>query len=587
MSKIRFQQKKLVTYSKKYIVNGANGSDLNDGLSDEYPLATVQAGINLAAVAARSISSQYLIKVTDTSTQNAFDLRALAVNYCHIEALNVPFAITTEGNTDGIKLYHNCRVFIGEARRATSAAGNVIYFNGLAPGYLNAERIINSTATNNKLIYVTGTPTFDSTLVSDVDYLTSTIASDDAIYIEALGGYCGNHKNILGRIYSGATVGKVSINTHYHNGNIRVEDNANAVIVISSEWDGFIEYAGDNCTLDIFVAKRLQSGSLDVISTSANVRIHPINCITGMSTGLLTGGVPSVGTPNTTYNVTAGFGIVADSYTAPLNPTFKIIHWDAVTNKPSTRYNLSEVSFVRVSKTGVISESSYLLEGEMRRDYILLGLLDHFDKLQIDAAKQITQGGILSNNIDDLNGAIAAVNLEGNDIIPYAANNQITKTAGKVYLGGANFGVDKKSPNVFVNTVMSPATNFRYVFRDGLGGFKTYLSSVVLPAYWDDGTVVGGTLPNGAVLANQVTAQVCYYDAIFHRLFIHFSQTAPYGTLANSILYFSTDSFIPMAILARGTFKRSIIYMVKPATPPINLQNIAAARFQHLDKFGE
>lgn len=241
------------------------------------------------------------------------------------------------------------------------------------------------------------------------------------------------------------------------------------------------------------------------------------------TTGVLSGGVISIGTPTNTFSVTGGMGVVVDSHTDPSKKAISEVDFSSgFTNVPVTDIATSVFTAIGIDKDGlIVQKANALFTVEEERDVIALGTLIHTDLTNIESVsnnQQLSFGGL--HNVYDLASTIGFINVTGNDYKANGVNLQIDRSAGKTFGMGSNYINSTKSPNI-QDHLGSAATNFSYNRRDGVGGFivETPVNTIA-PALYDDGS---GTLQ--AVSSNNWTIQRVYFVPSSGNTFIQYGQT--------------------------------------------------------------
>lgn len=295
-----------------------------------------------------------------------------------------------------------------------------------------------------------------------------------------------------------------------------------AFLLDTGTGSGQIPVVGDDSTLP----------GINVYSQDElNIRVnHP-------STGLLTGGEVTVGTPTgspplyTKINIAAGTGIVVDNTTDPINPTFQYVSWPAYSDVAIQYLATSEASAVFIDSNGSVFQSANVTDRTLRRDYILLAGLAHAEFTTLTAYRQQSVPTIdATARLSDLSDAIGPFNITGNVFGAYSTDLRISKTAGTSYQLGANYHIDKQSPDNITSTADGPISWF-YAYRDGAGGYDTSTyTNTLTPALYDNGS---GTL--AAVSTNLWTYQLIIYFPGPERYRIEYGQ-ATYATAADALL---------------------------------------------------
>jgi len=256
------------------------------------------------------------------------------------------------------------------------------------------------------------------------------------------------------------------------------------------------------------------------------------------STGVIVGGVLSIGTPTSTFSISDGNGVVVDSHTDANSPVTTDVEWSGLENLVLTDIS-SNFTGVAIDSTGaVVQRPNGTFTIEERRDFIVLGTLIHLDHLEvedIDESPNITFGGL--HSVQDMGAALGAINSIGNEYVPASNDLTIKKTAGIVFRLGSNYSNSTKNPN-YLATPEDDPISFNYNHRDGLGGWTidSDLSNVV-PTLWDDGT---GTL--NTVNANNWSIQRLYYFPTSNITVMQYGQ-AEYNNLSKCIDGLLTENF--------------------------------------------
>lgn len=241
------------------------------------------------------------------------------------------------------------------------------------------------------------------------------------------------------------------------------------------------------------------------------------------TTGVLSGGVISIGAPTNTFSVTGGMGVVVDSHTDPSKKAINEVDFSGgFTNVPVTDIATSVFTAIGIDKDGlIVQKANALFTVEEERDIIALGTLIHTDLTNIESVsnnQQLSFGGL--HNVYDLASTIGFINVTGNDYKANGANLQIDRSTGKTFGMGSNYANSTKSPNI-QNHLGATALSFSYNRRDGVGGFIVEAPvNAIAPALYDDGS---GTLQ--PVSSNNWTIQRVYFVPSSGNTFIQYGQT--------------------------------------------------------------
>lgn len=296
------------------------------------------------------------------------------------------------------------------------------------------------------------------------------------------------------------------------------------------------------------------------------------------STGLLNGGLLSIGAPTTTFSISDGAGQVVDSFTDSTNPIKTNVTWTGLTNIAAT--NLAGVfTIIGINSAGtVIQKADSAFTAEELRDNIFLGALVHIGSTVEDVSdtKQIAFGGL--HNVFDLSTSIGLINVgEGNVYGENGANLNLDKSAGSVHSSGANYINTKKSPNI-LTTIVDTGLTFNYNYQDGAGGFTIVTGQTALdPGNYDDGD---GTL--ASVGTNNWSVQRVFFAPTTGDHIIQYGQ-AVYNNFSAATQGLTTEVFVKNPVLA-GTLLRSFIIVRGGAS---DLSDTGHAVFVAADKFGQ
>jgi len=231
-------------------------------------------------------------------------------------------------------------------------------------------------------------------------------------------------------------------------------------------------------------------------------------------TGVLSGGTLSIGAGTgspltyTTISVTAGTGIIVDSYTNPSSPVYTLVTWPAYTNVAVTGISAYDRTFVAIDSTGTLIQQTTEWTPADRRNYITIGTVGHFGT-QIEAVRSDLNAVFdVGPRLVELARALGQLNVTGNVYGPNGANMLLNKSAGSSYKIGSNFSTSRSSPDTTTDPVGTGIT-FKYSYRDGVGGYtETANTTTAIGGSYDNGT---GTL--ATVSTNSWTAQILTYFA--------------------------------------------------------------------------
>ena len=293
----------------------------------------------------------------------------------------------------------------------------------------------------------------------------------------------------------------------------------------------------------------------------------------GLSTGVVSGGVLSVGTPNTTFSITDGEGIIVDTTTDPANPTITQVTWTGKTNVSVTNLLTNLLTWVAIDSGGNVLQQTTRFDAADRRNYIILGVVVHVNKTIVDTVNnEQSVAGNVASQISDLMEGIGFVNKSGNVFSANGANLNVDKTAGEIMNHGVNWDVDPLTPHHKTLAALTALT-FQYRFQDGTNGAT---GTVIDPDIYD----VGGT--STTVTNNKFTVQRIY-SFVSNNVKIQPGQVQ-YNNLADAKAAIQTENFITEPSIAANGLLRGFLVVKKGCT---DLTNTSEAFFLPAGKFGE
>lgn len=253
----------------------------------------------------------------------------------------------------------------------------------------------------------------------------------------------------------------------------------------------------------------------DADSKPANASINM------MSSGLLSGGLLSINTNPTKFNLSGGNAIVVDN-TDVLNPTYITLNWKSSTGMIDPLLTTCDTTYINMNSSETLVFSSTGLTSAERRDYVAIGWLDHPDRANISFAwtEPFYNSGIQSQYNDFIEN-YGSFNIKGN-IYSASSGLQIKRSSGKVFDGNANYAVSSKDPHIVTNLVGEDPCLIYYSHRTNLtGDWQNDLPPVsyIDPNNYDDGS--GSPIP---VPSGKWTIQVVTYYAIYEANDIQYGQ---------------------------------------------------------------
>lgn len=206
------------------------------------------------------------------------------------------------------------------------------------------------------------------------------------------------------------------------------------------------------------------------------------------STGVQLGGVLSVGSPNTTFSISDGFGYIIDNMTDPFNPEAERINWSGLTNIAATNIATQLITFISIDLNGAVIQQASRWSNSERRDRIIIGVIVHVDNISIDVVNNEQQVGqdAVSQIYDILNG-LGFINVEGNVFGANGSNLLINKTAGTMLGSGINYANNINNPHQLILPGLTQA-NFQYRLQNGTN-LTGLTNQTIDPDFYDVGGV--------------------------------------------------------------------------------------------------
>jgi len=292
--------------------------------------------------------------------------------------------------------------------------------------------------------------------------------------------------------------------------------------------------------------------------------------VRNQSTGVYTGGLLSIGTPNTTFSISDGTGVVVDN--TSVTPTATDVTWSGKTNITATYIASGLVSYVAIDSTGTVIQQLTPFTNSQHRDYIVLGSLIHTNLTNLDAINQFGEVVISpANQLSDLADSIGKFNISGNVFSANGANLLLNKSLGNVFSEGSNWATNTKDPSVVTLGSLTGLT-FQYRFRTGTNGAT---GTGVNPDIYD----VGGV--STAVPTNKFTVQRIF-SFVSNNVKIQPGQTL-YNSLSDAKASIQTQTFVTESSISANGILRGFLVVQQGAT---NLSSASSAFFLESPKFG-
>lgn len=189
-------------------------------------------------------------------------------------------------------------------------------------------------------------------------------------------------------------------------------------------------------------------------------------------TGILNGGVLSSTVGSTTFNITAGSGIIVamNASTSSLGepyPTVKYVTWPSYTNTPIQYSGSAKISYVGIDNTGqVIQQTSPWGSNDINQwdESINLGTLLHLSNSKSSGvfnSPQISYG--TPQKSDDFFRAFGPLKVSGHTLTYFSASSLgLNRTVGNAYREGSNYTKNANHPNTVTDPTLTKSKIYRY-----------------------------------------------------------------------------------------------------------------------------
>ncbi len=281
--------------------------------------------------------------------------------------------------------------------------------------------------------------------------------------------------------------------------------------------------------------------------------------------GVVGGMELSIGTPNTTFSISAGM----------YNTTTEL-PYDGASNISVTNIATQNATYIAIDPTdNSIVQSSEPFTASQRRDYVILGVIVHSNRSTVTAVNNLPDVALLSlAQLNDLMDGLRNFNIDGNVISANGANLSINKSAGDIFKKGVNFQTDNTDPHtVSLAGLIAPA-NLR--FRTSTGDETA--DTNVFPLKYENGA-------GGAVNDIPQNRFAIYRVNLFssNLIRIQYGQ-AIYQTMAEAVAGITTESFVTESNIADNALLRAFVIVKGDTTSMLDTTKV---KFVASDKWGE
>ena len=273
-----------------------------------------------------------------------------------------------------------------------------------------------------------------------------------------------------------------------------------------------------------------------------------------LSTGLLNGGIISTTNGTTTFNVSAGEGLVLSFNASTTNepyPTITKVTWPLSSSIPLYYSGSAQITYVGIDINGQVVQRISPFSGIDYQEYISIGRVLH-------QSNAVTNGTISSPFVAygqstwnaDFNRAFGPLKISGHVLAPSGSGTTlaITKSAGDSLVEGRNYTTDPNSPNLVLGSVEGAQLTSK-IFRiyGNTSGTPTILNNggagytAIEPGKYNPGNL-GVT---GSVGSGKVTIQRVYWfpNSVNKAFFVYYG-TTEYATIAEAQSNIPTDYFV-------------------------------------------
>lgn len=290
----------------------------------------------------------------------------------------------------------------------------------------------------------------------------------------------------------------------------------------------------------------------------------------GLGSGVASGGVLSIGSPNTTFSITDGKGYLLSGVDSDV-PVMATVSWSGKTNVAATQIAANPISWVSIDSNGDIQQRIAPPTAAQRRAEIQLGVLVHVDRAVIDAVNnEQVPSAFAVQQVADLMAGLGFFNISGNVISANGANLNIDKSVGVMFGQGINYANDYNDPHKLSLPAIT-AASFQYRFLDGTNGVT---GTAVDPNIKD----VAGV--STAVGTNKFTVQRVY-SFTSNNVKIQPGQTE-YTSLSDAEAAIPEEGFVTEPSIKANGLLRGFLIVQEGATDlssPTSAKFISALRF--------
>lgn len=297
-----------------------------------------------------------------------------------------------------------------------------------------------------------------------------------------------------------------------------------------------------------------------------------------VSTGVISGGVMTVGTVPTTVNITAMTGYYVNHGT-PGATVVKTVSLPAQTGIPLAS-TARVVTWWMVDPNGNIIQQGTQPTATERRGNIQLGITAYSSAanaiFNIQTTPVINRQPI--NQLYDFFYSLGPFSITGNKVVPNGANLSWNKTTGTLFSPGFNYDTSTTNPHMVSSPAVTAAA-FRYATQ--LSGSQSLTQRTTLDvANYDVGGVIT-PIPGGTNVCTIHRVFQFATNLVSEQFAIQYGQ-ATYSNLANAQAAITTDPFVLCPDFQGIAILIANIIVIKTAT---DLSDTAQAIFVPATRF--
>jgi len=238
------------------------------------------------------------------------------------------------------------------------------------------------------------------------------------------------------------------------------------------EQDGYTRYLPVNTNLNTTISGSyiFVSGSTDDLYFAQNGKgynnVTRLRWLEGnLYTGLLNGGNITATVGGTTFNVSAGSGIVVNlnaSLTDNPYPTVKYVNWESFTGQTLTYRTTNIQTFIGIDDSGQIVQQTGAFNDGQYNNIITLGTVIHQNLSTVNASinyPNVAYG--YKQRTYDFIKAFGPLKLSGLNIVPVDTLG-LNVGSGTAWADGRNYQVDPSNPSYITDSGTAVSKIFRY-----------------------------------------------------------------------------------------------------------------------------